>query len=119
MTLDVKFVKNNDIKLKYSVKNDIGNPVNITGYTIKWEVKKTFDSMAYITKSTVFGNIVIEDGLNGIFSVLINAEDTINIPAGTYYHEAVITNLAGESVTLTDSAVNVGQFVLREQYTQQ
>jgi hypothetical protein len=119
MTLDVKFVKNNDIKLRFSVKNEIGNPLNITGYTIKWELKKSFDSMAFISKSTAFGTIVFENAMNGIFSVLINAEDTANIDAGTYYHEAVITNLAGESVTLTDSAVNVGQFVLREQYTQQ
>ena len=119
MTLDVRLVKNNDVKLRFSVKNNIGNAVNITGYTIKWEVKKKSDALAYITKSTTLGSIVIEDAPNGIFSVLIDAIDTVSMEAGVYYHEAVITNSDGKSVTLTDSNVNVGQFVLREQYTQQ
>ena len=107
-TANLKFTKNNHVKLLFKVRDRIGNPVNVTGWSIKWEMKMSKTSLADVTK-TVGSGIVIEDGLNGIFSVLINPDDTVYLEAGKYYHEAVITN----------NEFGAGQIILRDQITQQ
>ena len=117
--LDVRIVKNNSITLQFLVKDKNEVPLNITDFIIKWQVKKTFKSEALITKSTGGHGISIIDAPNGAFSIVINAADTIDLPQGSYFHEAIVTDTQGKSVTLTDLDLAVGVFYLREQYTPQ
>ena len=117
--LDINIVKNNDILIQFSIKDTFGAPMNITDFVIKWQVKKTFKTKALITKETGGLGIVITDRLCGVFVVSIEAEDTEDLAAGSYFHEAIATDTSGKSVTLTDLGLEVGAFVLREQYARQ
>lgn len=118
-SLDIRVVKHNDITIQYTVKDKSGNIVDLTGSHIKWQVKKTYKTDALITKQSDAGGIVITDAVNGVFSIILDAIDTLNIAPGDYKHEAIVTNSAGKSVTLTDLGLSVGDFQLREQYTDQ
>ena len=117
MTLDVKVVKNTHVKIEFSVKNRAGSPVNINDYTVKWQIKKSISGLPLITKQTVDNGIEIIDAMAGKFQVKLYPEDTRDLPAGEYYHEALLTTPGGEYVTLTNNEFTAGIFLLRDQYT--
>lgn len=117
MSLDVKVVKNTNARIEFSVKNRSGNSINITDYDIKWQIKKSLNGIPLITKTTQDSGIILTDEVNGKFQVKIEPEDTNSLPAGEYYHEALLTTPAGEYVTLTNNEFNAGIFLLRDQYT--
>lgn len=118
--LDMRIVKNNDVLVQITVLDKFGNPMNITDFIIKWQVKKSAKHKPVIVKdSTVNGSIAIVNGDAGIFVIEIDAEDTEHLPAGTYFHEAIVTDTIGKSVTLTDLGLGVGVLYLREQYAHQ
>lgn len=117
-TLDVKVVKNNDIGIQFFVKDKFGQPQNITDFQIKWQVKKSAKAIPLITK-TIGSGIEITSPDAGVFLVRVNASDTANLAAGSYFHEATVTDPSGKSITLTDLGLGVGVFFLREEYAQQ
>lgn len=116
-SLDVKVAKNTHVKLEFHVKNNIGSPVNLTDYQVKWQIKKSVGSLPLITKTTLDDSIEIIDAVKGRFQVKIYPEDTIDLPATEYYHEALLTTAGGEFVTLTNGEFVAGIFLLRDQYT--
>ena len=116
--LDIRMVLNNDRNVQFNVVDNLGNPVNITDFQIRWQVKKSYLSEALITK-TVGSGITMTDPSLGQFVVQILAADTVNLAPGSYFHEAIVTDTTGKSTTLTDLGLAVGVFFLREQYAVQ
>ena len=115
-------VNNNTVSVQCQVLNSAGTPVNITGFTIKWQLfSNDTPPVALIAKSTGAASITITDGLNGIFNISILAADTVNIPQGHYAHEAVTTDLGGNPVTIVnnDPVVSAGSAFIRQQKTPQ
>jgi hypothetical protein len=119
--LDIRMVKNNDINFQFSVFDNNGNPLRITDYIIVWQVRKSYLSAPVITKTTLTSppGVVMVNAEGGIFMVVLAASDTVNLPPGNYFHEAILTDTSGKSVTLTDLGLDVGTFYLREQYAVQ
>ena len=115
--LNIKIVKNNDIIVQFAVKDSFGVAINTTDFNIKWEVKKTSKTEALITKRTGGEGIIhVDPSSDGVFLVFINAIDTVNLDAGSYFHEAVLTDYQNKSVTLTDISGKAGAFQIREQF---
>ena len=71
--------------------------VDITGATITWELSQNVDSTALISK-TVGSGITLSDPTNGIFTIALDPADTASL-SGRYYHEAEITDAAGDVST--------------------
>ena len=117
--LDIRMVKNNDISFQFSVFDNNGNPLRITDYVIVWQVRKSYLSTPVISKDSRTGGIVMVNAEGGTFMVVLRAEDTVDIAPGSYFHEAILTDTGGKSVTLTDLGLDVGTFYLREQYAVQ
>lgn len=136
MNLDFPIVANNTVPVLFTVFQQpscpgapVGQPVNITGFTIKWQV---FNSQivngvlvkvgaALITKSTGAGNITLSNPTIGQFTVSIAAADTVGLAQGGYIHEAVTVDGSGNPVTIVnnDSQISAGTMFIRQQYTPQ
>ena len=116
--LDIRMVLNNDINVQFNVLDIDGVPINITGFTILWQVKKSYLGLALISK-TVGSGILITNAAGGVFVVSIAAADTAAMSPGEYKHECCLTDTYGKSVTLTGFGLEVGRFVLREEYAVQ
>lgn len=114
--LDFTMIANNDVNIQFTVVDANGTAVPITGATIKWEARRRTGETAVITKTTSSG-ITITNGAGGIFSVGLDAADTLSL-SGNYIHEAVVT-LSGDAVTLTNTDVTHGTMTVRAQNTAQ
>ncbi len=71
---------------------DKRNPVSLTGYTFHMQIRPTVDSDEIIADlSTSNGNIVVEDAVNGIFTIEIPHTDTEAMAhsSGVYDVEAI------------------------------
>ena len=111
-------VKNNDIIVQFAVVDKFGDPLKITDFNIKWEVKKTSKTESVITKRTGGEGIIhVSPSSDGVFLLFIDAIDTVNLDSGSYFHEAILTDYKNKNVTLTNISGNAGTFQLRDQYT--
>jgi hypothetical protein len=92
--------------LEFQVLNEDGSVRDISGWSIQWMLRQSPDSDAvFMTKATGSG-ITITDGVNGIFQVVVSAEDTLLITpgAGTYWHSAKRTDADVEDVLVFGEA---------------
>jgi hypothetical protein len=124
MSLNFRIVANNTIPVQFQVfeppsydGGPVGPPVNITGFTIKWQAQ----TPTPITKTTGAGSITLTNPTIGIFTVQIDAADTLNVAPGSYTHEAVTTDTDGNPVTIVnaDPVISAGTMTIRKQYTVQ
>jgi hypothetical protein len=113
-SLDKTIIKNNDYRLIFSVKDINGDVIDITGFTVKYQIKKSVKADSVLTKTTGNG-VVLSNPSAGVFTVTIDADDTKFLQACSYYHEAILTDLDNKSTTLTDSEFSFGSLTLREQ----
>ena len=111
-TIDIVMTQNNDITVRFTARDSTGNPVNITDFTILWEVKKSYLSAALITKSTGGHGITITNTTGGNFTVALAAADTKTLEPGSYLHQATLTDTFGNSVSLTGLGGTTGVFKL-------
>lgn len=117
--LDIRIKKNNDYRLIFTVRKKDGSIVDITDFTLKYQVRKTVNGPNLITKTTDDTTIAIISAEDGTFVVLINAEDTKTLDAGAYLHEVVAVDTVGRVTTLTDLAVTLPQLYLVDQIARQ
>lgn len=119
--LDFAMVSNNARYVQLTALYPDGSPVDITGFTIKWAAFKKGSSDELITKTTAAGDITITEGEAGKFTFWLNANDTKDLDAGEYIHEAVTVDGDNKPVTLTnnDPQLTAGILTLRKQYTVQ
>lgn len=105
---DFTMFKGDTKVLEVTVKDQDDAVVDISGTLIKWQLaKKSKDTTALISKSTVDGSITIVDGPNGRFNVLLEPEDTEELPAKAYYHEAEVNDGGLISTVMTGTATLV------------
>ncbi len=107
MTTSFTMYEGDTKTLEVTVRDAVGDVVNITGATIRWWMAKNVRATGadiYIEKSTGAG-ITIVDGVAGRFNVALDPADTEDMGTTnkTYYHEAE-TDIGG-----VISTVLVGQ----------
>jgi hypothetical protein len=89
--------------LEVTVLDGDGEPVDITGTTIRWQLARlATDDTPLITKSVGDG-IAIVDGAAGRFDVTLDPEDTAEL-GGSYYYEAEIDDADVISTVLSGRA---------------
>lgn len=106
---DFTMFKGDSKVLEVTVKDQDDEVVDISGTVIRWQLsKKAKDTTALISKTTVGGGgVTITDGPNGRFDVLIDPDDTEELKAGAYYHEAEVNDGGLISTVMTGTATLV------------
>ncbi|MEZ0263015.1 MAG: hypothetical protein ACAH80_18565 [Alphaproteobacteria bacterium] len=119
--LDFSMVANNAKPVTMKALDENDQPIDITGFAIKWQFFAKGDDTAKVTKSTTAGSIIITNGPAGDFAFTLEPEDTVDLDAGEYIHEAVTVDGDGDPVTITnnDPQLSAGKLTLRRQYTVQ
>lgn len=83
-----------------------GEVKNIAGASIVWGMYVAAGSGTTLTKSTSDG-ITITDGPNGVFEVALGHDDTVDLAAGWYAHEAEVTDSDGSISTVFTGTIEV------------
>jgi hypothetical protein len=96
--------------LQVLVNNVAGNPVDITGTLIRWQLAKNVKSDPALIHKYVGSGVTIVDGPNGRFDVLLDPVDTLPL-IGSYYYEAEIDDSGVISTVLTGS-VQINQALI-------
>ncbi len=90
----------------YTVVDSTGAAVNITGWTMEWDLRDaaTMFGNKRITKTTL-GGIAIISGPAGTLRVTVTADDTKNLPPRTYFDTLWRTGAGTRTVLAFGSAV--------------
>ena len=94
-----------DQDLAFTVKDEAGSAVDITGFTIAWRLATHVTAPMLVSKATG-GGITITDAVQGEFTVALAAADTAGL-AGVYYHEAELTDGGGDISTIATGHVTL------------
>ena len=97
------------LSLSFTCKDEDGDPVNLTGYTARAEVRPT------ISSSTITLNLAptIPTPANGIISVSIADEVTALIEPGAYVWGLVLVTPAGGVIPIESGPIVFRQIVPR------
>lgn len=72
--------------------NDEGNPVNLTGYTARMQVRpRATSSLAYLSLTSASGGITL-GGTTGTITILVDGSVTSEIPSGNYVYDLEVAN---------------------------
>ena len=96
-------------KLVFTVVDDSGVVVDLTGCAATWVLAKAVDSDDIIlTKSTTLGTIVI---VGNTFELVLSKSDTVDL-LGNYYHEIRMIK-----VDLSEAVVATGNLIVKKSIT--
>ena len=105
---DFELVSGNDKTLRFTLTDENGDPVNLTGATIIWAFAKTATSKASLFDYTSPANVTITDPpTDGLFEVDIQRADTEGFKGGEYYHECRVQSAAGNKITVAYGVVTL------------
>lgn len=90
-----------DKTLNFTVTDESGDAVDITGATIKWILATDQGASASLTKT---GSVT--SGTSGKFSVSLTGADTDGF-SGMFYHEARVTDGSGTITHVVSGLVNI------------
>lgn len=92
---DFKMWAGDHRNLQFTVTGSDGSGQDLTGTSIKWVLKESVDSASLILKQTSGSGITVS---GSVMTVALVPADTTNL-AGQYYHEAEVTDGAGNVST--------------------
>jgi len=113
---NITVVAQNDLVIKYTVTDQDGAVVNLTGATVKWSIRRDLQTLAAISKSTVSG-IVVTNAAGGLFEVTLTHTE-VAILSREFIMEAVIIDQTGRVYTITDSDGSPDTITFRPIYTE-
>ncbi len=98
-----------------TVRDENGAVVDLSGFTIRWGmspvVEGGFATPAVLTKEIGTG-IAVASPTSGVFEVTIDPGDTEAL-SGKYYHEAEVTDGAGNIATVLTGRITITAVLLR------
>jgi len=100
-----------------TVRDEAAAVVDLSGFTIRWGlsplVEGGFNPAATLSKdSETTGGIEITSAVGGVFVVTLDPDDTEAL-AGKYYHEAEVTDAAGNIATVLTGRITITPVLLR------
>lgn len=99
--ISVEVIRGDDERLDLAFKlAPNGTVVNLTGHQGIWFTAKRFssdpDSDAVFQKSTGAGTIIVDDAVNGLAHVVINAADTDGVEPTSLYYDCQFKDSLGK-----------------------
>ena len=102
---NITMTRGDDLTVTIEVLDSTGANLNLSGGTARWWVGKTVNATGtsiLIQKATGGSGITItESGGTYTLNVTINPEDTEELRAGDWYHEAEVITSGGSVYTVT------------------
>lgn len=96
----MNYVAGDDLEIEITAQDDNSDPIDLTGATIVWHLKKTSRlSEVEVLEKTVGTGISLVNAAQGIFKVALTDTDTEDLK-GTYIHITKITTSSGEMKTI-------------------
>ena len=80
-----------------------GDPYDLTNYTAKSQVKKSY----YSSNTTANFVITINDPTSGVVAISLDSANTANIAAGRYVYDVLIKNSSNNITRVLEGIVNV------------
>jgi hypothetical protein len=90
--------------INIGVTDSNGTPINLTGCSITWIVKKTVKAPIVLVTKTTQDDIAIRDVRKGLFVVKLNSQDTAGFD-GRMYHEAKVKDAFGDVATVATGLI--------------
>lgn len=108
--LDLTLYAGDTAPITAQFRSPDGVVVNLTGATIHWVMSPTQNSAIdarILSLTSEASDILVEDPANGVFTILIEPEDTIAVGEGIYYHEGKVTEADGTVTTIFSGTVTL------------
>lgn len=110
-TFDFELDQGDSILEEVAYTDDNGDPVNLTGFTARMQVRKTAaSSYAYLVLTSASGLSIDTD--DGIITIAVSPASTALIPAGNYVYDLEVVDSSGYTEKLL-----AGKFILRGEVT--
>lgn len=97
-----------DFTMTVDVQNALGNALDLTGYTISAQIRKTYSSSSATATFTTSHN-----GANGQVTMSLPDATTTSIESGRYVYDLMITSGAGEKTRVIEGQATVTPGVTR------
>lgn len=91
-----------DFSTTISIDNDQGNPLNLSGYSVESQFRKSPYSIHYYTFDAS-----IQDSSNGIIALTMNSANSSNVIPGNYLYDVVITSSSNTKTRVIEGTVVV------------
>lgn len=88
------------------------NPINVTGYTARMQVRATVDASSTILELTTANNRITLGGITGAIDLLVPATTTANLTPGLYVYDLEMVSGGGEVSRIVE-----GNFVVKAEVT--
>lgn len=95
-------VAGDDASLAFTIYSSDGEtPINLTGATISWQLRSSWDSPTVLIDKNLSSGITVTVAEAGMFTVDLNDIDTEEIIPGRYPHAAKVTDSAANDTTVS------------------
>jgi len=91
-----------------TVKDAENNPLNLTDFTVKSQIRKS-----YYSSTVIEFDITVEVPEFGVINMELNAEKTSNIRAGRYVYDVNLYDDFGDAIRVFEGIVTVSPGVTR------
>lgn len=95
-------------------KDGNGNPVNITGYTARMQIRKSVSATSVIIELTTENGRITLGGAAGTIDLLIDADDTAALEQFAGVYDLELESNTGFVTRLLEGQVTVSKEVTRE-----
>ena len=85
-----------------SVKNTNGTPYNLTGYSVRGQIRKTYSSLTAISFATY-----VTAPLTGVVGISLTATQTRGMKFGRYVYDVEIYNNGGHVLRIAEGQVEI------------
>ena len=97
-----------DITYTIDVTDSDGNSVNLTGYTIAGQVRKSYSS-----STAVDFTAAVTNASNGTVTISLSSTQTNNMKAGRYLYDVEMTSTGGTITRILEGQIEVMAGVTR------
>ncbi len=107
----IEIYRRNNYSAEVTYLDDSNNVIDLTGYVVKFIVKKENDISNVDTYAVINKSFLIDDGTQGTFTIELTKEET-NILAGSYNFEVQLTKeqdlitLYQDKLVIKDTYIN-------------
>ena len=111
---DITIEQGADLTIPLTWKDGLGNPVNVTGYLARMQIRENFDSDDYLIflTSDPAGGITLGGAL-GTITIEMSAETTASLPQIDAVYDLELVSAAGFVTRLVQGRVFISREVTR------
>jgi hypothetical protein len=111
-TLNLTFPQGATWNLALTWNDDSGDPINLTGYTARMQVRASYDSATSVLALTNGSGLTL-GGAAGTITLAVSATQSASVAAANYVYDLELQSGGGEVVRLVEGTLTVTPEVTR------